>query len=311
MGPGARTGRTTSEGSAQLARDVQDVAPLLDEAFGLALRRVRALLATRSGIDAAVRVTGISGMDLHAFLETEASLDAVLWCSFEVASGATSGTAAPQPATTALVALEGRLLSLLMGRLFGEGDTEPSAWAARAATAVERSVGGRLCAELMNALAGAWTDGPAPRFVPVAVAPNRRIAANLDPRSAVLVTTIQVGEDPSLGRLQVALPAALLIAPPAPVPIEPPLRVRKPQFERLLPVEVDLVVELGRVSLPLGALQALAVGDEIPLGAISEAAGRIGGRTAFIGEPGTSGDLRSFRIVRRVESSSSSAEDDR
>lgn len=288
--------------AADLERYARIGGPPLEEAFELALRRVRAQLATRTGADAPLRVTDLRGTDLDGFLHGDASTNAVLWCTYPVQG--TSGVA--------LVALEGGLVSLLMGRLFGEGDTQPSLWQPRAPTGVEKAVSVRLCRELMDALADAWSGGNPPRFLDGKVAPSSRIAAGLDPTTPMLYITVEVANDQSPGRFFVALPSTLLVpstgasdaTPPAPTP-------RAPRFDRVFPVQVDLVVELARLNVSLGVLERLVPGDEIQLGSVGEVEARVGGKAAFVGQAGTTGGQRSFRIGRRANSDSSLTGTDR
>lgn len=289
----------SSNRAAELERYARQGGPLLEEAFEFALRRVRALLATRAGSDAPIRVTDLRGMDLESFTHGELASECVIWCTYPI-----QGTGG-----VAIVALEGNLVALLMGRLFGEGDTQPALWQPRAPTGVERSVGVRLGRELMDALAECWTSSQPPNFLDGGVAPGPRIVANIDKSTPILLTTVEVANDVSPGRLHVALPAALLV--PSAARVDVAAAPRAPRFDRVLPVQVDLVVELARFEMPLGLLEQLAPGDEIPLGPVSEVEGRVGGKPAFIGQPGIAGGQRSFRIARRANSDSSSAGSDR
>lgn len=275
-------------------RDAATAAALLEEALEPALRRVRARLASRSGRDCPMRLEGVRPMTLGAALESEELEEASLWCRIGLPNG------------TVLVALESALLRLLMGRLFGEGDSQPWTSASRLPTAVERSVGGRLARELLEVLLddlSIRTTMSTP-----AVAPTSRIASDLPREDTVLHAAIRVESEGASARLFVAFPARL-IAPT--VGAAPVVVNRAPQFDRVLPVQVELIVELARLQLSLGRLESLAPGDELALGPVHEVQARVGGRTAFIGQPGTANGQRSYRVGRRVESLSSSIGADR
>ncbi len=280
------------------------VAPVFTEVLGGAARRLRAKLATRSGRDAPVRVGEPTARTL-ADLVTDGPPGGGLWCVFPVPAGG----------PPAVVVVETSLLSGLIGRLFGapEGDVSPGRGGGP--TEVERAVGARLCRELVEAIVACWTGGTPPRFTVGEVAPSPRVCAGLDLSSRYVSVAMTIGtHDHPLGALCVALPAAIVPgapAPPPPAPAPLPAPVRLARYDRVLPVEVDLVVELGRLTVPLRTLRSLNVGDELSLAALAGAIGRVGDRPAFIGEAGTQGGVRSLRVTRRVDSASSPTEGDR
>lgn len=285
-----------------LEREARLAGPLLEEVFGGAVRRLRALLATRTGTDTPVRFEGVRALELRELLDSPDFQEVALWSPFT-----TEGEDTP-----VFVLAEWGLLSWMMGLLFGERDPQAQA-RTRAVTQVERNVGARLCRELMEAVEVSWTAGPIPRFVAGAAAPSRRVAGDLDVGTTLLVVVLELGrpEEPN-GRLYVALPTTLLrgMLPKGSVPAARSAE-RAPRFERVMPVELDLVVELARLSLPLKMLQALRPGDEVPLGAVAEVTARLGGRPAFVGEPGTSGTVRSLKITRKLNPGSSPERGDR
>jgi flagellar motor switch protein FliM len=75
---------------------------------------------------------------------------------------------------------------------------------------------------------------------------------------------------------------------------------RPAQFDRVMPVEVEVAVELARVNIPLKRLEALKVGDEVLVGRAGEAVARIGDLAVFAGEPGASGTVRSVRVTTKM-----------
>lgn len=276
--------------------------PLLEEVFGGATRRFRAQMASRTGSESQVQVGPIVLSTLEGLCVEEAYADAGLWCSFQIVG-------VPTPA---YIVIEGSLLARLMGRLFGEGDVETLHARPRGITEVECMIGGRLCRDLMDAVAASWAGAEALVVRPGAVAPSQRVCAEVDPATPYAITTLEMGGNLGPGNIFVALPAAVweVFGPRRRSVPSTPAR-REPAFDRVMPVQIELVVEIARLDLSLRRLQALTVGDELPLGALGEACGRVGDKRAFYGEPGASGGVRSFRVMRRADSSSSLKGSDR
>ncbi|MDP2310775.1 MAG: FliM/FliN family flagellar motor switch protein [Pseudomonadota bacterium] len=282
------------------------MAPVFTEVLGSAARRLRAKLASRSGRDSPVVVGAPDACSLADLVATVPA-GRGLWCAFPVPAGG----------PPALVLVEAELLSGLIGQLFGApaGDTAPGRGGGL--TEVEQAVGARMCRELIDSLLACWAGSPAPRLTVGEVAPSPRVCAGLDPMSAYVAVPMEIGPlGVPLGTLFVALPAAIVPGvAPLPAPPPPELRVvsarRPPQYDRVLPVEVDFVAELARMTVSLRTLRSLAVGDELPLPTSTEVMGRVGGLPAFFGEAGTQGGVRSLRVTRRANSASSQKVDDR
>lgn len=276
------------------------VAPVFTEVLGGAARRLRAKLATRTGRDAPVRVGEPYACTL-AELIANASPGGSLWCVFPVVAGG----------PPALVVVETALLASLIGRLFGAPDSDPSRARSGGPTEVERSIGARMSRELIEAMVDCWTGGPTPRFTVGETAPSPRVCGGLDPESRYVAVPMEIGtHDNPLGTVCIALPAPIVpgAAPiPLPPPAPPPPTARLPHFDRVLPVQVDLVVELARFTVPLRALRGLMVGHELMLGPPTPAIGRVGDRPAFTGEAGTQGGVRSLRVTGRAQTDSSPA----
>lgn len=291
-------GGTDARAEAPDGGAARPVAPVLAEVLGSAARRLRARLAARAGRDTPVFVEPAFAATLAALLDHVAGADA-LWCVFPTPHG-----------PPALVLLEEALLVRLVGPLFGgdAGDRGPR----RGASEVERAVGARLARELVAAVDDAWTAGPPPRFSPGPVAPSPRVVEALDRAAPYLVARLEIGAEPH-GSLLVAIPAAVVpgALPRTAAPPAPDRPARAPRYERLLPVELEVVVELARLQVPVRRLHGLSVGDEIPLAALGPATARVAGRPALTGEAGSRGGARSLRVLERVDSSSSSAGGDR
>jgi flagellar motor switch protein FliM len=290
----ADVGRTSGEG--------RPAGSVLREILSGAARRLRARISTWSGRDAAVRValpveTSLASVMLNA---PESSL----WARFQGREG-----------PPALLVIEGNLLAALIGRLFGSAGVEAPRPPGSEPTEVERAVGARLCRELVDALCACWTGGPAPTLVIGEVAPSARVADDVDPDEPYLVTELLVGDpEEPLGTLRVAMPASLVrgastVKPrSAPAPAPAPA-ARAPRYDRVLPIEIEVTVELARFQMSLGKLRTLAVGDELPLPALGEAIARVGTQAALVGEAGSRDGARSLRVTRRLSDSNLSGAD--
>jgi hypothetical protein len=120
------------------------------------------------------------------------------------------------------------------------------------------------------------------------------------------------GNEDELGALRVILPLAALAgaAPERPQPPPPaPPAPKELRYDRVLPIEVELVVGLAQISLPLTRLRSLRVGEEIPLPAIGDVTAWVGGTAALRGEAGVRDGIRSLRVTRRISSSNDGADD--
>lgn len=286
-------------------RDARLVAPIIEEMFIGAARRLRAQLATRTAMQTPVFVRGVRPVTLQQLLEGETYADAAVWCTF-VHEGATEPL---------VLAVEGGLIARLIGPLLGQGSVDPLAeYRPRTVSPVELSVGVRLVKELVDSLESNWTVGVPPRFRLDQFAPSRRVCADFDSSMPFAVCTLgfEVAGSP-VGSIFVGLPNALVrrlvpraMSGTAERTPSPPQAQRTAQFDRVMPVEVEVVVELARVHLPLRRLQALRVGDEVVLNAAGEATARIGDLAVFTGEPGASGGVRSIRVHTRMISGLSS-----
>jgi flagellar motor switch protein FliM len=276
--------RTPVEGAREAPREL-----LLDEILRSAVRRFRTRVATWRGRDVALVQRPFAAKDLDALLEIgEAS--PCLWAAFGV-----------EGAPPVVLLVEMQLLRVLVGQLYGGADDE-MVTGSEGPTEVERSVGLRICRELLESMLNAWTGGdpPAVSIQRVVVAPSARVCRNIDLETAYDIGGVEVA---GAGAVHIAVPAT--VAPVRrPSAADRPLPVaREPRYDRLLPVEVEIVAELARLQIPLGRVLGLNVGDELPLGLHPEAILRVGDRAALVGEPGERAGIRSVRVTGRCSSS--------
>jgi flagellar motor switch protein FliM len=278
------------------------VAPVLVEVLGVAARRLRARLSARTGRDIPVRVNPSQMVTLADIMEAGPAGEG-LWCLFRTVS-------ADPDAAPALLLVDAALLPALVCSMFGAPEDDTVDRPGRGASEIERVIGSRICRELMESIVAGWAGGPTPKLVPGETASSSRVCDDLDPSTRYVVTQVDVGNPSALlGTLQVALPAVIVpgalasVRAPRPAPPPPPV-APVPEtnrgFDRLLPIELDLIVELGRMTVPVRLLRGLAVGDEIPLRLTGETTARVNDRAALIGEAGTQGGLRSLRVTSRA-----------
>lgn len=273
-------------------RDLQAALPFVETCFRGVARRIRARMVNRTGVDMSVQSSTAYAQPAGTIIDNPEMADA-MWCPFHFERGDLRGFAVVQ----------GQLLARLIGRLFGEGSSELSPYQPRPVTEVEITIGSRLCTDVYSAIEEYWPVRNTPRIIPDGAASSHHILGDFAPSSPMVVCDLTFGktEEP-MGRMLVALPTGILrdlvAKRAAPQTRQPPPRTLK--FDRLMPVEVEVIVEVARVNLQLHQLENLQIGDEIPLGPLPEAKAIVNGKPAFSGEPGSKGSSRSFRITRRL-----------
>ena len=276
-------------------REILSAVPLVESAIRQALRRLRTRMLTRSGSDTPVRLLQASLLTVGELLEWPEVREGAAFSGFYVERGNVSG----------FTVVEGPLLERLTAVLFGDlNAATPMMPTGRGATDVELRVATRLCQELFQAVEVHWPVRPAPRMVLRKASASRHGVTDFPVASIVVAAVIEFGpEEEPLGRLTVALPAHLLRGVAGVVELPASARggqARPANFDRVAPCEVELVVELARIRSTLGALQGLAVGAELSLGAVGAARGMVNGRLAVVGEPGACDGQRSLRVERRL-----------
>jgi flagellar motor switch protein FliM len=249
-------------------------------------------MVNRTGVDLVVQASTAYAQPAGTIIDNPELADA-MWCPFHFERGELRGFAVVQ----------GQLLARLIGRLFGEGGAELAPYQPRPVTEVEITIGSRLCLDVYAAIEEYWPVRTTPRMISDGAASSHHILGDFSPTSSMVVCDLTFGkpEEP-MGRMLVALPSGVLrdLVTKRATPAARPPAPRTLKFDRLMPVEVEVIVEVARLSLQLHQLEHLQVGDEIPMGALQDAKAIINGRPTFIGEPGTKGSARSFRITRRL-----------
>lgn len=274
-------------------RELQAAIPLVEECLRHAVRRLRTRMLTRSGTDTPVRLVQTRLCTVAELIDDPDATNISAWAGFYVERGAVSGFAA----------VDGTLLERLTARLFGDPTPPQEPHANRPATDVELRVATRMCDELFVAVEAHWPVRPAPRMVSRPALGNRHGVVDATVSTAVVACTLECGaEDDPMGRILFALPVVLLrgVVGVVDVPASRTAPKRGGNYDRLLGCEVEMIVELTRLTTSLGTLRALRVGDQLPLGAVNEAQAFVNGRPSFAGDPGACDGIRSFRVSRRV-----------
>jgi flagellar motor switch protein FliM len=133
---------------------------------------------------------------------------------------------------------------------------------------------------------------------------NPSFAQVLPLQDVVLSVHFQAGGDFLLGDMRLVLPYTVL-EPGLPALSESRVQAgentsgaREALGRNLLPVEVDLTVQLGETNLPLRQLLALSIGDVVPLQTRlgDELIAPVEGVPKFAGQVGTLGGRRAYRI---------------
>jgi flagellar motor switch protein FliM len=275
-------------------REVQASLPLLDESLRAASRRVRTRMLGRSGTDTPIRIASIRPMILAEILDLPEVRDAAAWSGFVVERLDASG----------FTVIESRLLDRLVGRLFGEIDPgDRPTPGPRTATEVELKVATRLCSELYSAIEAHWPSRPAPRFRALRAVSSGRAGTDVGAATSMVAVSLEFGNEvESLGTLTLALPVMLLrglAATPEATDAVSPAPARAARVERVLPIPVEVVVELSRMRMSLRELRELRVGDQLSLPPCREAVASINGRPTLAGEAGQRDGVRCIRVGRK------------
>lgn len=266
--------------------DPSDLATVRDW-LDAAAPELRNLLVKRCGQDVPVHIDPAESVRLEKVLDR----DAVTACPFQVDRGALRG----------LVLLETSLVGAVVGRFLGDTSLEPAA--ERPLTRIDLQMAQRLCGDVLRALEASCSMDEAPSLHAGKVSANPRTVQALPQARNVIDASFTIGEpDMPLGRVWIVLPpqgAGVLWPRRGPVRnvrLHPAVGL-----QRVLPVPLPVVAELGRTTLPLARLRALRVGDELPLGALGQVVIRVGDRPTLLAEPGEADGVRSVKIARRLD----------
>jgi len=268
---------------AQLLGRVQDL-------MTSAVRRMRTNLINRIGIGVPVRFGDVAPIVYGELLDEIAEEGAGVFVRFEFEPGGIQG----------LLAIDGALLFRIMGLLLGEDPYgEPSAYVWRPPTRMDLAVAERLASDLFAGLLDSLPKGTGGKIRIVEVTGNSRIDLDMPRQSLLLDVTLDFGppEDP-YGLVTLALPVSFASTL---WPDSGKHRQADDQgVSRVLPLPVTVVAELGRLSMPLGAVNTLEEGAILRLGGARTVTVSVAGRPALVGEAGVVDGTRCVRVLRRM-----------
>lgn len=275
-------------------KDSPKAVPDLEESLRVAARTLQRSLGSRAGGDFRVRTRGIRIKPLHVFMEDSRPKEPSIFVTFN--NGATS-----QPG---LILFSGKLLSRIMGCMLGDGEESGMYYRAKhPITDLEMRVGRRVVQDLLTGLNSHWPDPTGTRFRLVQASTHARFL------------TPDLREDDCIGcRIEISSGdvdfGGLLVTVPLPANLSPMRKMASSgvgaqeeaslQRERAMDMRVELTAELARVSLTLGEVRQLGVGDIIPLGPNSASLVRVQDKPVLKAEPGLSDGYRSVRIIEKL-----------
>lgn len=285
-------------------REAASALPAIEDLFRAVSRKVRTRLVNRAGTDIPVRLGIAQITTIGQILDDPETRDGGVFAMLRFEPLGMPG----------LAVVQGRLLSRMVGVLLGESpDEEPPPYRVRQVTEVEVRIARRVCEDVMAGLEECWPENKLARIAFDSLGPNPRLAEGLAQNTPVVAASLDFGRpDDPYGLMVVAIPAqatrdlrvdrieAVTRASPG---------ERHSDMTRVLPLELELVAELARVHIPLGALKSLQVGEVIQLGRRQDAVVRVNDRPVITGEPGIQGGYHSLRVARRVDANKDDKKD--
>lgn len=286
-----QTERTTRSSVLIPDKEIQGTIPVMELTLRAVCRRLRARLVGRSGTDTPVQLGSVRTSGFSEFLDEPDMEEAGVWTPFQM----------ERSENLALLVVQNQLLSRIIGRMFGEGEGDWGEVELHPLTEVELSIGRRLCENTLQILSEHWPTQPAPHIHMLDAGASRHVLGDSVTPTPAICAEIQFGrpENP-LGWMRLILPGSCLRGLAVRRPAPPPdLMPRMPNFDRVMGVEMDVVVELSKIRLPVRALERLKIGDMVPLGPAAEARAVINNVPVFHGQAGAQGGVRSVRMTRR------------
>jgi len=204
------------------------------------------------------------------------------------------------PNARGLVLIEELALSRLLDGVLG-GDGAVPAMASESPTkqltSAQMALASRVSATMLRAFADVLNA-----HLKVVVTPTA--AKEIEPGAAVMIALALDGG----GRILIALPMSVIPAAQAEAAQDDEKAApAKPKIDpniafAMNEVELDIVVELGKVRLPLRMIADLKVGDVVRLGLPLDERARVsaGGAELFQGRPTASGDVVAVMLERQL-----------
>lgn len=255
-----------------------------------AVRRMRVHFINRIGVGVPIRFGEVGYIPFGELLEQFSEEGSGIYVRFELQPGGHHG----------LLAIDGALLSRIMGLLLGEDPyAEPAPYVWRPPTRMDLRVAERLASDIFSGLLDSLPPDTGGRIRILEVSGNHRVDLPLPPQATLLDIPLDFGppEDP-YGIVTLAMPSAVAHT------LWPNFQAdRAPSDQgvsRVLPLPVTLVAELGRVSMPLGRIESLKSGDVLSLGRPGAVTLSVSGKPALVGQAGVSGNTRCVQVWHKA-----------
>ncbi len=202
-----------------------------------------------------------------------------------------------------LACMQRSLLTRIIGAQLGDEAGSDEVIGARPLSPVESRLAHRIFLELAEDLQDVWPVRPVPTVVLEGKPGTSRVIGHESYSEEVYVAILDFGppEDNDYGLMCVTIPTQVLrttrpgggLGPGDESPLSPA------SFERVMPIQIELVAEMARLPMRIRDLRALQVGDILPLGALDGATIRVGDKPIIVAEAGHSNGQRSVRVIKK------------
>ena len=268
--------------------------PALEDLFRSVARQVRTRLVNRAGADIPVRLGVAQVTTVGHILDDSETRDGGIFSVFRFEPLGLPG----------LAVVQGRLLARIVGVMLGEDPTaEAPPYRVRQVTEVELRIAERICQDVINGLMESWPATKPVRVTVDSIGTNPRSASGLAQTTPVVAASLDFGRpDDPYGLMIVAIPAQSTrdLRVPSIRRISRNEKGSPEDMDRVMPLEVQLIAELARTSLPFSEVESLKHGSLIDLGPARMVQLKVNDHTALLGEPGESRGCHSVRIVEKV-----------
>ncbi|MFT7518341.1 MAG: flagellar motor switch protein FliM [Kiritimatiellia bacterium] len=274
-----------------LGRFDQQTLPPLRDLLTSASRRMRTLLINRLGFDVPVRV---GAMEFGQFSAIKAHIRESGICLIARYRLVPSGI-------PCMITLEAPLLFRLFGLLLGEDPwAEPTPIQDRPLTDADKRMAKRLVTDLLDALEVVLPPEANQRIVLEEISVNPRIHLDVPPSTGMIDSALDFGDpDDPMGTAHFIMPThvvpALWTRPAR------PLKDNSEGIARVMPLHVELVAELARISMPLTQLNNLDVGSTLEFGQVRNIEIRVADQITLIAQPGSRDGSRCIRVIRKLQ----------
>lgn len=282
-------------GRGQTAKAEPPLLPSVEEFFRLLGFKLRSRLVNRCSTNFVVQLEGVQPSALLELKAHPDHTDGSVYCLLRFDKVRLPG----------LIILERELLVKVIGAMLGDDmpdeEAPPSDNSGRALSPVQVRIAARVVRDMLVDLRQAWPSGGAPPIELDGVPGHSRVvsADNADEDLVLASFDVSTAEG-NFGKILVGVPAALLRGSQA-SRAAPARKRAAPDIGRVMPVELDLVAEMARLTMRVRDLKQLEVGDLIPLGRLDTATLRVNGKAVWLGEPGHSNGQRCIKVKKRPE----------